>query len=206
MRDIAGTLPEGVGGAMCDDEFGGSYGSVYGFTGNGFTERELLDYLRRNTSILDTLRDTNVLDDDTAAELAKKTDEFARGMAMGGTLFEELGFYYVGPIDGHNLDQLIPVLENVRDAAEGPPRRAPRLVFVQPERHLLCGQQVQVCLDLFRQPLVPTTAQDEIEGSREEYPDAGHDSPSRRRLTMETVRAQSSVSDASWRRPEAVIE
>jgi 1-deoxy-D-xylulose-5-phosphate synthase len=51
---------------------------------------------------------------------AKKTDEFARGMAMGGTLFEELGFYYVGPIDGHNLDALIPVLENVRDMAEGP--------------------------------------------------------------------------------------
>jgi 1-deoxy-D-xylulose-5-phosphate synthase len=51
---------------------------------------------------------------------AKKTDEFARGMAMGGTLFEELGFYYVGPVDGHNLDQLIPVLENVRDAAQGP--------------------------------------------------------------------------------------
>ena len=51
---------------------------------------------------------------------AKRTDEFARGMAMGGTLFEELGFYYVGPIDGHNLDHLVPVLENVRDAAEGP--------------------------------------------------------------------------------------
>ncbi|MFM2020807.1 MAG: hypothetical protein RJB02_515 [Pseudomonadota bacterium] len=51
---------------------------------------------------------------------ARKTDEFARGMAMGGTLFEELGFYYVGPIDGHNLEHLIPVLENVRDAAEGP--------------------------------------------------------------------------------------
>jgi 1-deoxy-D-xylulose-5-phosphate synthase len=51
---------------------------------------------------------------------AKKTDEFARGLAMGGTLFEELGFYYVGPIDGHNIEQLIPVLENVRDAAEGP--------------------------------------------------------------------------------------
>ena len=51
---------------------------------------------------------------------ARRTDEFARGMAMGGTLFEELGFYYVGPIDGHNLDHLIPVLENVRDAAEGP--------------------------------------------------------------------------------------
>ncbi len=51
---------------------------------------------------------------------ARKTDEFARGMAMGGTLFEELGFYYVGPIDGHDLEALIPVLENVRDAAEGP--------------------------------------------------------------------------------------
>jgi 1-deoxy-D-xylulose-5-phosphate synthase len=51
---------------------------------------------------------------------ARKTDEFARGMAMGGTLFEELGFYYVGPIDGHNIEQLIPVLENIRDAAEGP--------------------------------------------------------------------------------------
>jgi 1-deoxy-D-xylulose-5-phosphate synthase len=51
---------------------------------------------------------------------ARKSDEFARGMAMGGTFFEELGFYYVGPIDGHNLDHLIPVLENVRDAEEGP--------------------------------------------------------------------------------------
>ena len=51
---------------------------------------------------------------------ASKAEEFARGMAMGGTLFEELGFYYVGPIDGHSLDQLIPVLENVRDNAEGP--------------------------------------------------------------------------------------
>jgi 1-deoxy-D-xylulose-5-phosphate synthase len=51
---------------------------------------------------------------------AQKAEEFARGMATGGTLFEELGFYYVGPVDGHNLDHLIPVLENVRDAAEGP--------------------------------------------------------------------------------------
>ena len=51
---------------------------------------------------------------------ASKAEEFARGLAMGGTLFEELGFYYVGPIDGHNLDQLIPVLENVRDNAQGP--------------------------------------------------------------------------------------
>ena len=53
-------------------------------------------------------------------DAARKTDEFARGLTMGGTLFEQLGFYYVGPVDGHNLDHLIPVLENVRDAAEGP--------------------------------------------------------------------------------------
>ena len=52
---------------------------------------------------------------------AKQVDEYARGMVQGGgTLFEELGFYYVGPIDGHNLEHLLPVLENVRDAAEGP--------------------------------------------------------------------------------------
>ena len=49
-----------------------------------------------------------------------KAEEFTRGMVTGGTLFEELGFYYVGPIDGHNLDHLIPVLENVRDSDQGP--------------------------------------------------------------------------------------
>ena len=51
---------------------------------------------------------------------AKRAEEYARGFWMGGTLFEELGFYYVGPIDGHNLDHLIPVLENVRDMKNGP--------------------------------------------------------------------------------------
>src|SRR5580698_282006 len=51
---------------------------------------------------------------------AERAEEYARGIAMGGTLFEEMGFYYVGPIDGHNLDHLIPVLENVRDAQNGP--------------------------------------------------------------------------------------
>ncbi|MXO62953.1 1-deoxy-D-xylulose-5-phosphate synthase [Qipengyuania oceanensis] len=50
----------------------------------------------------------------------EKAEEYARGMVTGGTLFEELGFYYVGPIDGHNLDHLIPVLENVRDSEQGP--------------------------------------------------------------------------------------
>jgi 1-deoxy-D-xylulose-5-phosphate synthase len=53
-------------------------------------------------------------------EKAKQTEEYARGFFTGGTLFEELGFYYVGPIDGHNLDHLLPVLRNLRDAPEGP--------------------------------------------------------------------------------------
>ncbi len=48
------------------------------------------------------------------------TEEFARSFWTGGTLFEELGFYYVGPIDGHKLDHLLPVLRNVRDAGNGP--------------------------------------------------------------------------------------
>ncbi|MCB1437650.1 MAG: 1-deoxy-D-xylulose-5-phosphate synthase, partial [Rhodobiaceae bacterium] len=50
---------------------------------------------------------------------AQRAEEYARGFWTGGTLFEELGFYYVGPIDGHNLDHLLPVLKNVRDAGEG---------------------------------------------------------------------------------------
>jgi 1-deoxy-D-xylulose-5-phosphate synthase len=53
-------------------------------------------------------------------EKAGRVEEFARGFWTGGTLFEELGFYYVGPIDGHNLDHLLPVLRNVRDAEAGP--------------------------------------------------------------------------------------
>ncbi|HZC16169.1 MAG TPA: 1-deoxy-D-xylulose-5-phosphate synthase [Caulobacteraceae bacterium] len=53
-------------------------------------------------------------------EMARKTEEYARGMATGGTFFEELGFFYVGPIDGHNLDHLVPVLKNVRDIKDRP--------------------------------------------------------------------------------------
>lgn len=52
---------------------------------------------------------------------AKKAEKYARGMATGGTMFEELGFYYVGPIDGHNLEHLLPVLKNVRDEKESGP-------------------------------------------------------------------------------------
>ncbi len=51
---------------------------------------------------------------------ASKAEEYARGMVTGGTLFEELGFYYVGPVDGHDIETLVDILENVRDAEEGP--------------------------------------------------------------------------------------
>jgi len=47
-------------------------------------------------------------------------EEYARGLVTGGTLFDEMGFFYVGPIDGHNIDHLLPVLNNVRDAKDGP--------------------------------------------------------------------------------------
>ncbi len=51
---------------------------------------------------------------------ALAVEEYARGLVTGGTLFDELGFFYVGPIDGHNIDHLLPVLKNVRDAKNGP--------------------------------------------------------------------------------------
>ncbi|MBN9564909.1 MAG: 1-deoxy-D-xylulose-5-phosphate synthase [Alphaproteobacteria bacterium] len=54
-------------------------------------------------------------------DIARRAEEYARGLMTGGTLFEELGFYYIGPLDGHNLDHLIPILKNVRDAAEPGP-------------------------------------------------------------------------------------
>jgi 1-deoxy-D-xylulose-5-phosphate synthase len=52
---------------------------------------------------------------------ARRAEEYARGILTGGTLFEELGFYYLGPIDGHNLDHLLPVLRNIREAADADP-------------------------------------------------------------------------------------
>src|SRR5215831_15695002 len=54
-------------------------------------------------------------------DAARRAEEYARGLITGGTLFEELGFYYVGPIDGHNIDHLLPVLKNVRDSNEPGP-------------------------------------------------------------------------------------
>src|SRR3546814_17557664 len=52
---------------------------------------------------------------------AKRAEEYARGLVTGGTLFEELGFYYIGPIDGHNMEHLVPVLRNLRDSTEPGP-------------------------------------------------------------------------------------
>jgi 1-deoxy-D-xylulose-5-phosphate synthase len=59
-------------------------------------------------------------------QAARRADEFTRGLLTGGTLFEELGFYYVGPIDGHDLDHLMPVLRNLRDTDH----RGPMLLHV----------------------------------------------------------------------------
>ena len=58
---------------------------------------------------------------DGMEKMAERAEEYARGMVTGGTLFEEMGFYYVGPVDGHRLSQLLPVLKNVRDSHEERP-------------------------------------------------------------------------------------
>eukprot|EP00566_Odontella_aurita_P007293 CAMPEP_0113541298 /NCGR_PEP_ID=MMETSP0015_2-20120614/8954_1 /TAXON_ID=2838 /ORGANISM="Odontella" /LENGTH=738 /DNA_ID=CAMNT_0000441189 /DNA_START=109 /DNA_END=2325 /DNA_ORIENTATION=+ /assembly_acc=CAM_ASM_000160 len=54
-------------------------------------------------------------------DVNKRVDEYARGIVSGGTLFEELGFYYVGPLDGHDLDNLVPILEKLRDSPSNKP-------------------------------------------------------------------------------------
>jgi 1-deoxy-D-xylulose-5-phosphate synthase len=64
------------------------------------------------------------------AEVAEKAEEYARGMVTGGTLFEELGFYYVGPVDGHNIEHLLPVLKNVREARH----QGPVLIHVRTQK------------------------------------------------------------------------
>ncbi len=58
---------------------------------------------------------------DSLTTLASRMDEYTRGMVTGGTLFEELGFYYLGPVDGHRIDQLVPILENIRNMSEPRP-------------------------------------------------------------------------------------
>lgn len=63
-------------------------------------------------------------------DINAKLDEYARGLIQGGTLFEELGFYYIGPVDGHDLDNLVPILENLRDS----PSTKPVLLHVKTEK------------------------------------------------------------------------
>jgi 1-deoxy-D-xylulose-5-phosphate synthase len=72
---------------------------------SGGTYRSFRDFARRLAEVLPK----------SLKEVVRKVEEYGRGIATGGTFFEELGFYYVGPIDGHNLDHLVPVLRNVRD-------------------------------------------------------------------------------------------
>jgi|tagenome__1003787_1003787.scaffolds.fasta_scaffold20970455_3 1-deoxy-D-xylulose-5-phosphate synthase len=90
---------------------------------------------------------------------ARRAEEYARGILTGGTLFEELGFYYVGPIDGHNLDHLLPVLRNVREAEEagailvhvitqkgkgyGPAERAPDKYHGVSKFNVITGEQAK---------------------------------------------------------------
>jgi len=63
----------------------------------------------------DTAKSINKLFPEEIQRANAKIDEYARGMVTGGTLFEELGFYYIGPVDGHDLDNLVPILEDIRD-------------------------------------------------------------------------------------------
>ncbi len=85
---------------------------------------------RRFLSLRDIARQLAKKFPRTLREAAKRAEEYARGMLTGGTLFEELGFYYVGPIDGHNIDTLVPILQNVRDAEQ----LGPILVHVVTEK------------------------------------------------------------------------
>jgi len=64
----------------------------------------------------DFAKNVNRLFPENVQDINKRLDEYARGMVSGGTLFEELGFYYVGPVDGHDLENLVPILEKLRDS------------------------------------------------------------------------------------------
>lgn len=71
-------------------------------------------------SLRETAKQLNKKMPEFIADKARKTEEYTRNFFTAGTMFEELGFYYVGPIDGHNLEAMLPVLRNVRDSEQGP--------------------------------------------------------------------------------------
>ena len=71
--------------------------------------------------VRDFAKSFNKLLPDQLQSVNKRIDEYARGIVSGGTLFEELGFYYVGPVDGHDLDNMIPIMEKLRDSPSNKP-------------------------------------------------------------------------------------
>lgn len=80
---------------------------------SGYTSRLLTSSTFK--TVRDIAKGLNAFMPDDIRTLNKRVDEYVRGMATGGTLFEELGFYYVGPVDAHDLESLVPILENIRD-------------------------------------------------------------------------------------------
>ncbi|WP_299152929.1 1-deoxy-D-xylulose-5-phosphate synthase [uncultured Tateyamaria sp.] len=145
-RDLGGVTPEGAGDAIAVIGDGSmSAGMAYEAMNNaGHLGKRLIVILNDNemsiapptgamSSYLSRLYAQNPFQDFKAAakgavsllpepfrEGAKRAKEMLKGMAVGGTLFEELGFSYLGPIDGHDMDQLLPVLRTVKDRARGP--------------------------------------------------------------------------------------
>ncbi|WP_299727839.1 1-deoxy-D-xylulose-5-phosphate synthase [uncultured Tateyamaria sp.] len=145
-RDLGGTPPEGTGDAIAVIGDGSmSAGMAYEAMNNaGHLGKRLIVILNDNemsiappvgamSSYLSRLYAQNPFHDLKAAakgavsmlpepfrEGAKRAKEMLKGMAVGGTLFEELGFSYLGPIDGHDMDQLLPVLRTVKTRATGP--------------------------------------------------------------------------------------
>merc|ERR1711871_743078 len=81
-------------------------------------------------SVRDVLKGISNLMPADMQKVNAKIDEYARGIISGGTLFEELGFYYIGPVDGHDLDNLVPIMENLRDT----PSNKPVLLHLKTEK------------------------------------------------------------------------
>lgn len=80
---------------------------------SGYTSRLLTSNAFKN--VRDIAKGLNSFMPEGISNMNKKVDEYVRGMVSGGTLFEELGFYYVGPVDAHDIENLVPILENIRD-------------------------------------------------------------------------------------------
>ena len=145
-RDLGGVVPEGLGDVVAVIGDGAmSAGMAYEAMNNaGHLRKRMVVILNDNemsiappvgamSSYLSRLYTEDPFQDFKAAakgavsllpepfrEGAKRAKDLLKGMAMGGTLFEELGFSYLGPIDGHDLDQLLPILRTVRARATGP--------------------------------------------------------------------------------------